>query len=379
MNVPFIDLNAYHRQISQHLREEFDSALDSGQFSIGDKGKRFESQFAKFCDTKMAVGCSSGTEALWLALKALGVGPGDEVITTPCTFIATSEAIVRAGATPVFVDVSPDTFNLDPNNLSAALSDKTKAIVPVHLFGQMADMDPIMDFAKAHGLYVIEDAAQAHGASYKGQRAGSIGQIGCFSFYPSKNLGALGDAGIATSNDRELIENMRSLRNHGQISTYDYTEIGWNSRLDEIQAAFLSVKLRDLESQNRQRVEAAAKYRDRLANCSGISVPVVKSPDDHIYHIFSVQAPQRDQIIEDMNNHGVQCRSHYPTPLHKIPAIARVSKIVGHLKVAEKCASRFLSLPMFPSITESQIDRVSETLIQVSSRREPTSAATSQS
>ncbi|HEY2103038.1 MAG TPA: DegT/DnrJ/EryC1/StrS family aminotransferase, partial [Chthoniobacterales bacterium] len=264
MKVPFLDLKSHHAP----LRDEFDHAIrdviDSGIFAGGPAVVRFEEAFAKFCSCEHAVGLGSGTEAVWLALMACGVGSGDEVITVPTTFMATAEAITYCGATPVFVDVDERTYTMDPGALSDALTSRTKAIVPVHLFGQPADMDPILKFARQHGLFVVEDAAQAHGADYKGRRAGSIGDVGCFSFYPGKNLGALGEAGAVVTNNAELRDKIRVLRDHGQVRKYQHAMVGWNCRMDAIQGACLTIKLRHLEQGNELRRKHALRYREGL-------------------------------------------------------------------------------------------------------------------
>jgi dTDP-4-amino-4,6-dideoxygalactose transaminase len=292
----------------------------------------------------------------------LGVGPGDEVITVPNTFIATAEAISLAGAKPVFVDIDPKTYTLDPALLAAAITPRTKAIIPVHLYGQMADMDPIMSTAKKHGLFVIEDACQAHGAEYKGQRAGSIGHAGCFSFYPGKNLGAWGEAGAVTTNDPVLAKKMMVFRDHGQETKYNHAVIGWNARMDGIQAAVLSVKLRNLDACNAARRAHAEQY---LAALSGLDSLVIETPADygsHVYHLFVVRVAERDRVLAQLAKDGVSCGIHYPNPVHLLKAYQELGLGPGSFPVTEKFALEILSLPMFPELTDSQIETVVQKL-----------------
>src|SRR6266403_5449108 len=285
MKVPFLDLKAHHAPLRGHFTTVIAEVIDSGIFAGGPAVADFEEAFAAFCKCDYAVGLGSGTEAVWLALVACGVGPGDEVITVPTTFMATAEAITYCGAKPVFVDVDERTYTMDATALSSALTSRTKAIVPVHLFGQVADMDPILKFARQHGLFVIEDAAQAHGAEYKGQKAGSMGEIGCFSFYPGKNLGALGEAGAVVTNDTELRDKIRSLRDHGQVRKYQHTMIGWNCRMDAIQGACLAIKLRHLERGNELRRKHAQRYNEGFRGLDDIITPTEADYARHIYHV----------------------------------------------------------------------------------------------
>src|SRR5205085_10492971 len=289
IRVPFLDLNAHHAP----LREEFDRAIgeviDSGAFAGGPFVEKFENEFAAFCRCDHAIGLGSGTEALWLSLLACGVGAGDEVITVPNTFMATAEAITYCAARPVFVDVDERTYTMDPAGLEKALSSKTKAIIPVHLFGQPADMDPILEFARKHGLFVIEDAAQAHGAEYKGRKAGTLGDAGCFSFYPGKNLGAFGEAGAIVTNDAELREKIQVLRDHGQARKYYHTLLGWNCRMDGVQAAILSIKLGHLEEANRLRRERALQYKQAFAGIEGVATPFEADYARHVYHVYAIR------------------------------------------------------------------------------------------
>ncbi|MDQ6623820.1 MAG: DegT/DnrJ/EryC1/StrS family aminotransferase, partial [Verrucomicrobiota bacterium] len=322
MKVPFLDLHAQHRA----LRHEFDAAIaaviESGAFAGGPFVAKFEENFARFCRTEHAIGMGSGTEALWLALLALGVGPGDEVITVPSTFMATAEAITYAGAVPVFVDIDERTFTMDPAALAGAVTRNTKAIIPVHLFGQMADMDPILEFARSKGLPVIEDASQAHGAEYRGHAAGSMGDIGCFSFYPGKNLGAFGEAGASVSNNAELSQKMRTLRDHGQARKYHHSMIGWNCRMDGIQAAVLDVKLPHLEKRNRLRREHALAYDRAFEGCDEVRTPIEAEDRRHVYHIYAIRTAARDELMRRLEEQGIGCGVHYPIPVHLQEAYA---------------------------------------------------------
>jgi len=358
--VPFLDLAAQHAP----LRAEFDRAIgeviDSSAFAGGPFVARFEEEFASFCDSRHAIGVGNGTDALWLALLALGVGPGDEVITVPGTFMATAEAISYCGAKPVFVDVDERTYTMDPSGLANALTPRTKAIIPVHIFGQMADMDPIIAFARKHGLYVIEDAAQAHGAEYKGRKAGSLGDIGCFSFYPGKNLGAFGEAGGVTTNDDVLQEKIRILRDHGQVRKYHHTMIGWNCRLDGIQAAVLSIKLRHLEKGNQLRRSHAAQYDLALRGAEGVITPFRDPSGQHVYHIYAIRVQERDDLMSSLTEQGIGCGIHYPVPVHLQEAYRGLGYGVGSFPVAERCASEFVSLPMFPELTPAQVAAVAD-------------------
>ena len=316
IEVPFLDLKAQHAP----LRDQFDRAIakviDSGAFAGGPFVTKFEDEFAAFCGCEHAIGLGNGTEALWLTLLALGVGPGDEVITVPTTFMATAEAISYCGATPVFVDIDERTYTMDPAEIQAAITDKTKAIIPVHLFGQPADMDPILEIARAHNLFVIEDAAQAHGAEYKNRKAGTLGDAGCFSFYPSKNLGAFGEAGAVVTNNFKLQEKIRMLRDHGQVRKYYHTMIGWNCRMDGIQAAVLSVKLQHLKRGNDLRRSHALKYDEELAKIEHLVIPIEASYAHHVYHVYTIRVKERVKFMQDLTDKGIGCGVHYPVPIH---------------------------------------------------------------
>jgi dTDP-4-amino-4,6-dideoxygalactose transaminase len=362
IRVPFLDLNAHHAP----MREEFDHAIgeviDSGAFAGGIFVEKFEAEFAAFCRCQHAIGLGSGTEALWLALLACGIGPGDEVITVPNTFMATAEAITYCSARPVFVDVDEKTYTMDPAGLEKALSPRTRAIIPVHLYGQPADMDPILEFARAHNLVVIEDAAQAHGAEYKGKRAGTMGDAGCFSFYPGKNLGALGEAGAVVTNDPELAEKIRTLRDHGQVRKYRHSMIGWNCRMDGIQGAVLSVKLRRLENGNLLRRVHAQEYNRALAGLEELITPTEADYARHVYHIYPVRVEDRDETIWRLQEKGVQCGIHYPVPIHLQKAYRDLGYEQGSFPISERTANELISLPMFPELTEEQVALVALSL-----------------
>ena len=358
IKVPFLDLKAGNEPHRAEFSAVIQEVIDSSAFAGGPFVAKFEGEFAAFCKCAHAVGVGSGTEALWLSLLALGVGPGDEVITVPNTFMATAEAITHCGATPVFVDVDERTYTMDPSLLEQAISPATKAVIPVHLFGQTADMDPILATARAHGLFVIEDACQAHGAEYKGRKAGSIGDAGCFSFYPGKNLGAFGEAGAVVTNNVELQEKIRVLRDHGQVRKYHHTKIGWNCRMDGIQAAVLRVKLRHLENGNNSRRSHAALYDAAFAGIDGIVVPFQADYVRHVYHLYSIRVPDGEEIRRGLADNGIGCGVHYPVPVHLQEAYRDLGYERGDFPVTERCAGEFVSLPMFPELTIDQLEYV---------------------
>ena len=365
MKVPFLDLKAQYESIREEIQVGLKEVLESAAFAGGPFVARFEEEFAAFCDSRHALGVGSGTDALWLALLALGVGAGDEVITVPNTFIATAEVISFCGARPVFVDIEERTYNMNPALLESAITPITKAIIPVHLFGQTADMDPIMDIARRRGLYVIEDACQAHGAEYKGKKAGSIGDAGCFSFYPGKNLGAYGEAGAIVTDNDALAEKVKMLRDHGQPKKYYHDLVGWNARMDGIQGAVLSVKLKYLSAWNEARRRNAQFYNDLLAGVAGVIVPREADHCKHVYHIFAIRVPNRDLLIERLAQRDIHCGIHYPVPLHLQKAYEFLGLKKGSLPIAEKCASEFVSLPMFPELTEAQIQHVVSEIMKI--------------
>jgi dTDP-4-amino-4,6-dideoxygalactose transaminase len=358
MHIPFQNLQAHHAPLRQELGDAIERVMDAAAFAGGVFVDEFEDAFARYCGTGHAVGVGSGTEALWLALLALGVGPGDEVITVPMTFIATAEAISLTGARPVFVDIDETTYTMDPQALERAVTTRTKAIIPVHLFGQMADMAPILEFAESRGIAVIEDAAQAHGAGYRGIRAGSSGLAGCFSFYPGKNLGALGDAGAVVTQDADLARRMRVLRDHGQTRKYHHSVIGWNCRMDGIQAAVLQVKLRHLDSNNQLRRKHAAEYDAGITALPGFVVPAMGPQRLHVHNIYALRVPDREKFLRHMVSRGIGCGIHYPIPIHLQDAYARLGLGPGSFPVAERCAGEFVSLPIYPELSPDQIRQV---------------------
>lgn len=358
IKVPFLDLKAQYETIADEITIALQKVLDNSAFAGGSFVAQFEKEFAAFCQSESAIGVGSGTAALWAALKGLGIGDGDEVITTPNTFIATAEAISLCCARPVFVDINEQTYNIDPELIEKAITSKTKAIIPVHLYGQMAEMDSIMEIARAHGLYVIEDACQAHGAEYKGRRAGSIGDAGCFSFYPGKNLGAYGEAGAVVTNITELAEKIRVFRDHGQKQKYYHSIIGWNARMDGFQGAVLSVKLKLLPEWNEARRNNARLYNELLAGADGVIIPVEAEYAKHIYHIYAIRAKNRDALINALARKDVFCGIHYPVPLHLQDAYKPLGYSKGSFPVAERCAEELVSLPMFSELTQEQIQKV---------------------
>jgi len=358
MKVPFLDLKTHHASLRDEINHAIQEVIDENAFAGGPFVSQFETDFAAYCDCAYAIGVGSGTEALWLTLLALGIGPGDEVITVPNTFIATAEAITYCGARPVFVDVDESTYTLDPAALQNAITARTKAIIPVHLFGQPADMDPIMELAREHGLCVVEDACQAHGAEYKGRRAGALGVAACFSFYPGKNLGAFGEAGAIVTNNAELQEKVRILRDHGQVRKYHHTMIGWNCRMDGIQAAILRVKLRHLERGNQLRRSHAKHYGQAFNGVEGLITPAHSPCVRHVYHIYAIRVQDRDEVSRFLFENNIGCGVHYPVPIHLQEAYGKLGYGGGDFPVAERCASEFLSLPMFPELTSGQVEMV---------------------
>jgi dTDP-4-amino-4,6-dideoxygalactose transaminase len=374
MNVPFLDLKAQYEPIKAEIHAALDAVLDKTAFAGGPFVAQFEKEFAAFCGTEQAVGVGNGTDALWMALLALGVGPGDEVITVPDTFIATAEAISYCGATPVFVDVDEKSYNMDPvkleeylatRNSQLATRNKLKGIIPVHLFGQMADMDPIMEIAKKYGLFVIEDASQAHGALYKGRIAGSIGDAGCFSFYPGKNLGAYGEAGAVVTNSSALADKMRILRDHGSSKKYYHQVVGWNARMDGFQGAVLSVKLKYLPQWNEGRRKNAALYNKLLTGIDKAILPTELAYGKHVYHVYAIRLKNRDNLISALGEKGIGTNIHYPVPVHLQNAYEFLGIKQGAYPVAERCASEFVSLPMFAELSEEQIGYVCDEVKKV--------------
>jgi len=355
MDIPLVDLQAQYAAIKPEIQDAINRILDNTSFILGDEVDAFEAAFAEFIGAKHAIGVSSGTAAVHLALAVAGVKPGDEVIVPANTFIATAEPIVYLGASPVLVDVDPVTYTMDLAEAEAAMTDKTSAIVPVHLFGHATDMDPILDMANERGLKVVEDAAQAHGAQYKGRGVGSIGDVACFSFYPGKNLGAYGDAGAVTTNDDDLAEQVRMLRNHGRASKYESLTIGYNARIDALQAAILAVKLRHLPDWNDARRRHAQAYNERLADLDA-ALPTEAEWAKHVYHIYAIQVDNRDDVLAKLKDRGIGAGIHYPVPLHMQPVFEHLGQ--GPFPAAERAAERMISLPLYAELTDEQIDYV---------------------
>jgi dTDP-4-amino-4,6-dideoxygalactose transaminase len=358
--IPFVDLKAQYRAIAPQVHEAMTRVLESSQFVLGPEVAAFEEEFAAYCGTDHAVALSTGTNALHLALLALGIGPGDEVITVPFTFVATVAAIGYTGARPVFVDVDPVTYNMDPDRLRGAISRRTRAIIPVHLYGQVADMEPILEVARWHGLPVVEDACQAHGAEYRGFRAGSLGDLGCFSFYPGKNLGAYGEGGAITTSDSRLADKVRLLRDWGAERKYHHTIKGYNYRLPELQAAILRVKLRHLEEWTEARRAHARRYDELLAE--RLVAPVELPDNRHVYHIYAVRVPGRAAVQRKLSAAGVNTGIHYPRPVHLQPAWSDLGYQRGDFPVSERAANEVLSLPMYAELEEHAIDCVADQL-----------------
>lgn len=355
MKINFVDLKKQYHSIKKETDNAIQRVIDSTSFVLGKEVSDFEKNFADFCNTKYSIGVASGTDALFLALKALDIGPGEEVITVANTFIATPLAISHCGAKPVIVDCNPDDYNIDVSKIESAITNKTKAIIPVHLYGQPADMDPILELAEKHNIKVVEDACQAHGAEYKKKRTGGFGVMGCFSFYPGKNLGAYGDAGAITTNDSEIYEKLRLLREYGQKKKYHHALKGYNSRLDSIQAAVLNVKLKYLGKWNNQRRKNAKLYNKLLEDIKGITIPVEREDVKHIYHLYVIRCNARGKLAEHLQSKGVSTLIHYPVPIHLQEAYSDLGYNKGSFPVTEKYSNIILSLPMFPELNKEEI------------------------
>jgi dTDP-4-amino-4,6-dideoxygalactose transaminase len=364
MKIPFLDLKTQYKSIKGEIDEAIQEVIDSCAFAGGKFVEQFEEAFADFCQCEHAVGVGSGTEALWLALLALEVGAGDEVITVPNTFIATAEAISFCGAKPVFIDIDERTYTMNPSLIEPAITPRTKAIIPVHIFGHMADMDPIMEIARANSVFVIEDACQAHGAEYRGKRAGSIGDAGCFSFYPGKNLGAFGEAGAVVTQNVKVADKIRILRDHGQSQKYYHEIIGWNARMDGIQGAVLKVKLKYLNFWNDARRKNAKIYDSRLTDYRDVIQPYEADYGRHVYHIYAVRFKNRDRFIAQLAKKGISCGIHYPVPVHLQNAYPPDFFTKNSFPVAERCSEEFVSLPMYPELSEEQIDHVTNIIYE---------------
>ncbi len=355
MSIPLLDLKAQYATIQDDIRAAIDRVLESQQFILGPEVETLEHEIAAYTHCQYAIGLSSGTDALLAALMAIDIRPGDEVITSPYTFFASVGSIVRVGARPVFIDIDPQTYNLDPAQLDAAVTKRTRAIIPVHLFGQMTDMDPILEIATDRNLFIIEDAAQALGAEYKGQRAGSLGHCGCFSFFPSKNLGGYGDGGMLTTNDADLATRVRLLRSHGVGSQYQHQIVGGNFRLDAIQAAVLRTKLKYLDAWTAARQRNADHYRRLFASAPkhAIVVPVEAGNRRHIYNQFVIRSPHRDELMSTLQRQDIGVAIYYPTPMHQQPCFAVLGYRPGDFPHTEHAAAHTLALPMYPELTQA--------------------------
>lgn len=361
MQVPFLDLKAQYKGIRDDLLDSLVAVADSTRYVLGPRVESFETEFARYMGAEHCVAVNSGTSALHVALIAAGVGAGDEVITVPMTFVATTWAVSYVGATPVFVDVDPSTYTMDPAQVEDKITELTKAILPVHLYGQAADLAPLIELGDRYGIPVIEDAAQAHGASYDGQPVGSQGFAGCFSFYPGKNLGALGEGGAVVTNDATVAARMRALRDHAQGERYHHDELGFNYRMDAFQGAVLGVKLRHLESWLEGRRAAAARYAELLAGLP-VQAPVERLGNRHVWHLYVVLHPERDRLQEELGAAGISTGLHYPIPVHLQKAYAHLGHRPGDFPVAEKVGNECISLPMFPELTQQQQEAVAAAL-----------------
>ena len=379
MSIRFYDLERLHRPIRQELDGAWQRVLDSGYFVLGPEVEAFEAELASWCGARHAIGTGSGLDALTLTLKAMQIGAGHEVLIPAHTFIATALAVTAAGATPVTVDVCDDTGNIDATRLEAALTPATRAVIAVHLYGQPADMDPVNAFAHEHGLRVIEDAAQAHGAAYRGRRIGTLSDAACFSFYPAKNLGALGDGGAVVTDDAGLADALRLLRNYGSREKYVHVEQGTNSRLDELQAALLRVKLPHLENWNAARRRIAATYSEGLAGVDGLQLPVVPGWADPVWHLYVVRHPCRDRLLTALDALGVQCQIHYPFAIHRSPVFARDPLAGSRHPHSEAWTARCLSLPIAPYLTDAEVARVIDAVHTASAGLEDEAAAIAES
>jgi dTDP-4-amino-4,6-dideoxygalactose transaminase len=357
--IPLVDLGAQYEPLRDEIHTAWDKILAGMRLFLGPNVQGFEKEFAAYNGVGDAIGISDGTTAIHVALRAANIGLGDEVITVSHTFIATAEAILLAGAIPVFVDIDAKSFTIDVNQIEAAISPRTKAILPVHLYGQCADMDPILEIARKHGLVVIEDACQAHGAEYHGRKAGSLGDLGAFSFYYSKNLGAYGEGGMLTTSNPELAQRVRMIRDHGSQKRYYHEMFGWNARLDELQAAVLRIKLRYLDEWNDRRIEIAAQFRDAFQGLKLIT-PNAAPDRKHIYHLYVIRTENRDALQAHLNTKGIGTGIHYPVPIHLQKACQQYSPGRGKLPITEKVVNEILSLPMYPELNSSQIERITE-------------------
>jgi dTDP-4-amino-4,6-dideoxygalactose transaminase len=365
--IPFVDLKAQYVTIKDEVNAAIQGVLDTCQFTLGSEVAAFEEEFSAYCQAQYGIGVNTGTSALHLALLAAGIGPGDEVITVPFTFVATVAAIHYTGAKPVFVDIDPRTFTMDVKAIESAVTSKTKAILPVHLYGHPADMDPILDIARKHGLVVIEDACQAHGSEYKGRRVGSIGDMGCFSFYPGKNLGAYGEGGMVVTDNPEFTRTVRMLRDWGAEQKYQHVLKGYNFRLEGMQGAVLRVKLRHLHAWTEARRAIAAYYNELLAD-SGVPTPEAMSYARHVYHIYAIRTRKRSEWQQALQAKGIHTGIHYPIPVHLLPAYADLDYVKGDFPHAEQAAEEVLSLPMFAELSRAECQEVCEAVMQLAEK-----------
>jgi dTDP-4-amino-4,6-dideoxygalactose transaminase len=356
--IPLVDLSAQYSTIEDEIQSAISNVIKSSRFIMGKEVKDFEQEFATFCGTKYAIGIASGTSAIHLSLRALGIGVGDEVMTVPFTFFATAEAIIHCGAKPVFVDVDPDYYTIDPELIEAAITPRTRAILPVHLYGQCANMEAILEISRKYGIPIVEDAAQAHGATFHGRKAGTFGSAACFSFYPGKNLGAFGDAGAVTTNDEELANRIRRLRDHGRNEKYIHLDVGYGERLDTLQAAILRVKLRKLEGWNARRRQLAAFYDECFDDISEIRIPQVYKENGHVFHLYVIQLEHRDELSRFLKKRGISSGIHYPLPLHLQPALKSLGYRRNDFPVSEALSESVLSLPLYPELNDSQLSYV---------------------
>jgi dTDP-4-amino-4,6-dideoxygalactose transaminase len=364
MDVPYYDLKEQYGALREEILAALDRVCRNASFILGPEVVEFEREFAAFCDVKHCIAVNSGTSALHLALLGVGVGHGDEVITTPNTFMATAEAISYTGARPVFVDIDPATANIDPNRIEAALTARTKAIIPVHLYGRPADLDPILKLARNHDVALVEDACQAHGARYRGRPVGALGRAGTFSFYPGKNLGAYGEGGALITNDDAMADLARALRSHGEVNRYSHDHIGYNYRMDGFQGAVLRVKLRHLDAWTKRRREIVRIYRERLAHAR-VEMPTDPPGTDSVYHLFVVYVDDRDAVRAALKSRGIDTAVHYPTPVHLQKAYAWLDYPRGSFPHAERASDRVISLPLFPEMTDGQAERVADALVEI--------------
>jgi len=358
--IPFVDLKREYAEISEEITQVIQRVLKSGWFILGEETVKFETEFSKYVGAKYGINVNSGSDALFLALKTLGIGKGDEVITVSHTFISTVDAIVRNEAKPIFVDIEPETYCIDVTKIEEKITKRTKAIIPIHLYGHPADMDTIMKIAREHNLFVIEDACQAHGAEYKGKRVGGIGDIGCFSFYPTKNIGAYGDAGMIVTNKEELANRLKMMRNYGSSKKYYHEFVGVNSRLDEIQAAVLRVKLKYLDKWNERRRNIAQVYNKHLKD-SEVVIPIEKEYAKHVYYLYVVRCKDRDKLQQYLSKKGVQTMIHYPVPVHKQNAYLKLGYKIN-LPITEKICNEILSLPIYPWLNNDEVSSIAEVI-----------------